>query len=62
MEIQADEEKREQVIQDIAGLLRVSPFSIEYKVKKRPQGVKIILEVTQEDMNKLISDCANPND
>lgn len=62
MEITAQEEKREQVIQDIAGLLRVSPFSIEYIVKKRPQGVKIILEVTQEDMNKMISDCANIND
>jgi hypothetical protein len=53
------EEKREKAIQNIADLLRVSPFSIEYKVKKRPQGIKIIFEVTQEDMKALIEKAVN---
>lgn len=62
MEIQADEEKREQTIEHIATLLRTTPFKVEFKVMKRPKGIKVVIEMTQEEMNKLISDCANPND
>lgn len=46
-----DEEKREQVITGLADLLRASQFQVEYKVKKRPQGIKVIIEVTQEQMD-----------
>lgn len=49
-----NEEKREQVIQGIADLLRHQNFSFEYKVCKRPKGIKIICEVTQEELNKMI--------
>ena len=45
------EEQREQVIQNITGLLRHNPFTFEFKVKKNPQGIKVIFEVTKEDMD-----------
>jgi len=44
------EEKTEQAIQGIAGMLRILPFQVEYKVKKKPAGIKVIIEVTQEQM------------
>ena len=47
------EEKREQVIQGLTGLLQSTQFTVEYKVKKKPKGVKIIIEVTQEQMEAL---------
>jgi hypothetical protein len=62
MEIQADEEKREQAIEEIAALLKSMPFGVEIKATKRPKGIKVVIEVTQEEMNELISDFANHND
>lgn len=47
------EEKREQVIQGLTDLLQSTPFTVEYKVKKKPQGIKVIIEVTQEQMESL---------
>ena len=47
------EEIREQTIQGIAELLRHNAFSVEFKVMKKPKGVKIIYEVTQEEMNAM---------
>ena len=44
------EEKREQAIQGLADMLRTSPFQVEFKVKKKPAGIKVIIEVTQEQM------------
>lgn len=44
------EEKREQTIQGLAKMLRTSPFQVEFKVKKKPAGIKVIIEVTQEQM------------
>lgn len=46
-------EKREQVIQGLTNLLQSTPFTVEYKVKKKPQGIKVIIEVTQEQMEHL---------
>lgn len=34
------EEQREIVIQNIAGLLRKTSFSVELKVVKKPKGIK----------------------
>lgn len=53
------EEKREQAIQLISDLLRATPFTFEYKVKKRPSGIKIIYEITQDEMNAMIENIAN---
>ena len=47
------EEKREQIIQGLADMLRTSLFQIELKVKKKPAGIKIFIEVTQEQMESL---------
>lgn len=48
-----DKEKREQVIQGLTNLLQYTPFTVEYKVKKKPAGIKVIIEVTQEQMESL---------
>jgi hypothetical protein len=50
----AQEEKREQVIQNIADMLRTNPFTFEFKVKKNPKGIKVIYEVTQDEMDVLM--------
>lgn len=47
------EEKREQTIQGLADMLRTSPFQVEFKVKKKPAGIKVIIEVTQEQMDRM---------
>ena len=50
------EEQREQVVQDITDMLRHNPFTFEFKVKKKPQGIKVIYEVTQEQMDAMMND------
>ena len=49
------EELREKVIEGIADLLRCSSFSFEYRVKKKPEGVKVISEVTQEQLDAIMA-------
>ena len=44
------EEQREQVIQSLANMMRTTPFTSEFKVVKKPKGIKVIIEVTQEQM------------
>jgi len=48
------EEQREQVVQGIADLLRNHPFTFEYKVKTKPKGIKVIFEVTQEQLTEIM--------
>lgn len=48
------EEQREQVIQSLAEMLRSNPFTFEFKVVKKPKGIKIIYEVTREQMDAMI--------
>jgi hypothetical protein len=48
------DEKREQAIQAIADMMRDSGFNLEFKVKKKPAGVKVIIEVTQEQMDTMV--------
>ena len=50
------EEQREQVIQHISDMLRRTPFTFEFKVKKNPKGIKVIYEVTQEQMDEMTKD------
>ena len=54
-----DDEKREQVIQNITGLLQHNPFTFEFKVKKNPKGIKVIYEVTQEQMDCMTKQVIN---
>lgn len=46
-----EEEKREQTIQGIADMMRTTSFQVEFKVKKKPAGIKVIIEVTQDQMD-----------
>lgn len=48
------EVEREKIIQGLADMLRTSLFQVELKVKKKPAGIKIIIEVTQEQMESLV--------
>ena len=48
------EEKREQVIQNITEMLQHNSFTFEFKVKKKPAGIKVIYEVTQEQMDGIM--------
>lgn len=54
----AQDEKREQVIQNIVDTLRTNPFTFEFKVKKNPKGIKVIYEVTQDEMDALMKKAA----
>ncbi len=54
----AQDEKREQVIQNIADMLRTNPFTFEFKVKKNPKGIKVIYEVTQDEMDAMMKKAA----
>ena len=47
-------ENREKVIMGIINLLQLHPFSFEFKVKKKPSGIKVIYEVTQSELDDLI--------
>lgn len=49
-----NEEQREKVIQDIAHQLRINPFKFEFKVVKKPKGIKVIYEVTQDQLDYIL--------
>ena len=48
------EEARELVIRYIIEMLRRNAFTFEFKVKKKPHGIKVIYEVTQEKLNTMM--------
>lgn len=48
-----EEIARQRVIESITGMLQTTPFTFEFKVVKKPKGIKIIHEVTQEEMDAL---------
>lgn len=48
------EEKREEVIKGISDMLRRNPFTFEFKVVKKPKGIKVIYEVTQEQLKAMM--------
>lgn len=52
------EEVREQAIQNVADMLRATPFTVEFKVVKKPKGIRIIYEVTQEQMDAMMKKAA----
>jgi hypothetical protein len=45
-----DENKREKTILGVADMMRAMPFQVEFRVKKKPAGMKIIIDVTKEQM------------
>lgn len=56
----SQEEQREQVIQSLANMMRTTSFTSEFKVVKKPKGIKVIIEVTQEQMDMMLKR-NNPN-
>lgn len=52
--IKSEEDAREKAIQYVANMMRDMNFNIEFAVKKKPQGMKIIFEVTQEQMDEIM--------
>lgn len=55
------EEEREQVILGIANMMRKTNFTFEFKVKKNPTGIKVIYEVTQEQLNAIMKGASKKN-
>lgn len=55
MEEKESQAQREKVIQSITVLMRTNPFSFEFKVKKNPKGIKVIYEVSQEELEELLN-------
>ena len=49
-----NEDPREGAIQKVADMLRHNPFSVEFKVKKNPKGIRIIYEVSKEQMDAMV--------
>lgn len=50
------DDQREKVIQNVAEMLWHNPFSVEFKVLKHPKGIKVIYEVTEEQMNSMVDE------
>lgn len=44
---------REQAILNLTDLLRTTPFTVEFRVRRKPAGIKIIAEVTRDEMDYL---------
>lgn len=57
-----NEELREKAIQDLMNLLRRVPFTVEFKVEKKPKGIKVIYEVTQEHLNEMMKRAAKKDE
>lgn len=49
------EEDRELIIQSITDMLRNNSFSFKFEVKKNPKGIKVIYEVSQEQMDEIFN-------
>lgn len=49
------EEKRNATIKDLVELLKNNPFSMEFKVVKKPKGIRVIYELTQQEMDMLLA-------
>lgn len=48
-------EDRELIIQSIVDMLRNNSFSFKFEVKKNPKGIKVIYEVSQEQMDEIFN-------
>lgn len=46
---------REEAIGAIAGMLMEYPFTFEIKAAKRPRGIRVIYEATQEEIDNFMN-------
>lgn len=58
---QVQREQREKVIQFVTNQMRCKAVSLEFKVTDKPRGMKIIYELTQEEMDMLVAAQAKEN-
>ena len=49
------EEGREQAILGLAEMMRSTHFTVEFKVKKKPAGIKVVIELTQDQMDDIMT-------
>ena len=54
--MEEEEKARKKVVQCITDMLMTHGFTFEYAVKKNPKGIKIIQEVTQEELDAMIQE------
>lgn len=47
----AEQAKIEEAIQLVTNLMREMPFTVEFKATDNPRGIRIIYELTQEEMD-----------
>ncbi len=50
-----EEEAKEQIISTLSGMLRKVPFTFKFEVKKKPTGIHIVCDVTQEEMDVMMA-------
>ena len=48
---QAENNNIDEIVNELGKMMHRNPFSIEFQVKEKPQGIKIIFEVSQEEMD-----------
>ena len=46
-------EQKDLIIQDLVDRLRTSPFQVDFVVNENSAGIKVIIEVTQEQMDMI---------
>lgn len=51
--IMTKEEIREQTIQSLADMMRTTTVQVELKVKTNPAGIKVVIDVTKEQMEEI---------
>ena len=52
---QAEKNKKiDAIVNQLGKMMHYTPFTTEFQVKKNPKGIRIIFEVTQEEMDVLM--------
>ena len=50
---QAENNNIDEIVNELGKMMHRNPFSIEFQVKEKPQGIKIIFEVSREQMDMI---------
>lgn len=49
------DDAREYAIATVSQLMREMPFKVEFVAKKNPEGIKIIIETTPQQLDKIFN-------
>ena len=58
MEQKEQEATKQTIVQYITDLLNCNPFTFDIQVKENPKGVKVIYDVTQEELDAIMKEVA----